>query len=94
MKDTTCPEQYCENQHATTFRVFQELDYDGPADDSGTAPYEEVQISPSSVYTALKRDKQNDRDITDNSTYQKLIKPYSGHDDDQTDAYEEVHIIR
>ncbi len=72
---------------------FQEL-YVSPAH-SRTAPYEEVQISPSSAYTELKRGKQDERDTTDNGGYQKLIKRYSGHlkpADDQTDAYEEVRI--
>ena len=60
---------------------------------SETSPYEDVPISPSSVYTELNR---NRRDTTDDVGYQKLVKHHSGHmipADDETGSYEEVRSI-
>jgi hypothetical protein len=49
-----------------------------PAEESHnneTSPYEDVHISPSSVYAKLNR---SERDATDDDNYQKLLKLHSG----------------
>ena len=57
------------NQHPF-FLLIQEPVYS--AADDGTEPYEEVQISPPSVYAELDRNRQDE--ATNDATYQKLLK--------------------
>jgi hypothetical protein len=74
--------------------LIQEPDYS--AADNGTEPYEEVQISPPSVYAELDRNRQDE--ATNDATYQKLLKRDSNYTiPNHTEAepsYEEVGKIK
>ena len=76
------------------FLLIQEPDYS--AADNGTEPYEEVQISPPSVYAELDRNRQDK--ATNDATYQKLLKRDSNYTiPNHTEAepsYEEVGKIK
>jgi hypothetical protein len=82
------------SQVSLFFLLIQEPDY-SPADD-GTEPYEEVQISPSSVYAELDRNRQDE--ATNDATYQKLLKRDSDYvipaHTEAESSYEEVGKIK
>ncbi|CAB4040551.1 Hypothetical predicted protein [Paramuricea clavata] len=72
----------------------QESD-NSPVDDE-TEPYEEVQISPSSVYAELDRNRQDE--TTNDGLYQKLLKLHSDYaipaHTEAESSYEEVGKIK
>jgi hypothetical protein len=82
------------SQVSLFFLLIQEPDY-SPADD-GTEPYEEVQISPPSVYAELDRNRQDK--TTNDGLYQKLLKRDSDYvipaHTEAESSYEEVGKIK
>ena len=68
-----------------------EMQSQTPAEESHnneTSPYEDVHISPSSVYAKLNR---NERDAADNDNYQKLLKHHPGDVVPTVYSYPEVY---